>query len=1135
LPHDTLRLLGAFQLVQNGKTVTLGQTRLEALLAALAIRPGMPIQRSRLAFSFWPDSSEKQSLTNLRKTLLTLRRRLPDPDAYILADRQHVQWRADARCVVDVVRFQEELAAAQAAERQAVVRQHLEQTVDLYTGELLPGCYDDWILPLRERLRQDFMDALDTLVDLLEQLREYAAAVRYTQRAISHDPLYEAGYLRLMRLHALQGDRARALRVYHSCVTVLRRELEVEPNEAIQAVYAQLLSQNDLPTEDRLTVAGASASGTATHLIGRQSEWNALRACWDGLKRRPVQVVMLTGEAGIGKTRLAEELINWTERQGFATARARVYAAEGGLAFAPISDWLRSQRLNDNLQRLDAAWLTEIARLLPEVLTGHPDLPAPQPFTEDWQRQRLYTALAHGLLAGNQPLLLLLDDLHWGDGETLTWLHHFLRFAQGDGVEIYPNSRLLLVCTVRDHEIDPDQPLQEWLFHLRRSQLLTEVVLTPLTEAETGVLAQNIAGVPLSPDRAAQIFAGTGGNPLFVLESMRATEDESAAERALADHQTVPMLPPNVYAMISARLGQLSPHAQEMAGLAAVIGRAFRHELLAAAGRRSEDEVVLGLEELWTRRIIQEEGSDAYDFNHDRLRDVAYAELSRARRRLLHRRVAEALSQIYPGSVGDLAGQIADHYERAGLDNTAVDHYLAAGEQALDNWAAAQAVTYFSRAQELAPDPDRSVRARFGLASARFLLGQRDEALADIDWALALLDDADHTLRPRLLYLQADLLVASAQPEMAEGSVRAALAVAERIGDQATVCQSLSLLGQLYSHRGDLDTELELIERALAISRETKNHWREARTQADLAFLHAQRGEFTRAISLAQTALTFLKTTSDRGGVAFAWNILGRAYGGMGRFDSAFAAFDSCRQVAEEIELTSMSLQIPNMLGWLHFRLGDYAGALTLDREGVAIASREDALTPEISARLNVCRDRLEVDGPQEALAELQQIEARMASGDFGYHGWRWRIRLLHIQGHCHLRLHDPQRVLTLAEEGAALARRTSARKYIALFHELAGAALAKLERWEEAASELVEATREADAIECRPIAWQARVRLARVYRALEDGQQASELLAEAGAIVSTIADEVSDDELRATFLSSSKAWFSEAEAGAFL
>lgn len=228
----------------------------------------------------------------------------------------------------------------------------------------------------------------------------------------------------------------------------------------------------------------------------------------------------------------------------------------------------------------------------------------------------------------------------------------------------------------------------------------------------------------------------------------------------------------------------------------------------------------------------------------------------------------------------------------------------------------------------------------------------------------------------------------------------------------------------------------------------------------------------------------------------------------------------STAATCDEIDLSSLSAQIPNMLGWLHHQLGDFGRALTLDREGVAVALQANLMTAEVSARLNICQDLLELDGAETALQELRKIEQRMDEGDFGYHGWRWRLRLLHIQASSHLRLGDAVRVLALAEEGAALAQRTSARKYIALNHELAGAALAQTERWTQAIHELEQAIRVADEVGCRPIGWHVRARLARIYQYLEDEERAKAWMVESEETVKWIADQVGDASLRGTFLS---------------
>src|SRR5260370_5771155 len=166
-------------------------------------------------------------------------------------------------------------------------------------------------------------------------------------------------------------------------------------------------------------------------------------------------MMVLTGEAGIGKTRLAEELLGWVGRQGMPSAYARCSAAEGELAYAPVATWLRADPCRGALSRLTDIWLTEVTRCVPDLLVERPELAPPGPLTEAWQRQRLFEALARAILGARQPLLLLLDDLQWSDRETLKSLHFLLHFAS-------PHL-LLLVGPLRPEETTPAHPLQAFL------------------------------------------------------------------------------------------------------------------------------------------------------------------------------------------------------------------------------------------------------------------------------------------------------------------------------------------------------------------------------------------------------------------------------------------------------------------------------------------------------------------------------------------------------------------------------------------------------------------------------------------------------------------------------------------------
>jgi predicted ATPase len=412
-----------------------------------------------------------------------------------------------------------------------------------------------------------------------------------------------------------------------------------------------------------------------------------------------MRFVLVSGEPGIGKTRLVEELTQWTDRQRFSTARARCYVAEGQLAYAPLVEWLRSEPIRTRLGALDEVWLIELARLLPDLLVEYPTLPRPQPVSASWQRRTLFEALARAILAADLPLLLVIDDLQWCDQETLEWLHFFLRFDT--------DARVLVVATARSADIDERRALTSFLFSLRSNGQFTEIDLGPLSSDETAQLAAHIAHRQLTQAQISQLYRNTEGNPLFVVESVRvanwsqATQEDEAPSTPVEPSAAAPSLPPKVFSVIEARLAQLSPPARELVGLAATVGREFSATVLIQASTRSEHEVVEALDELWRRQLVREQGPDRYDFSHDRIRETAYAGLSNARRRLFHRSVAQSLEVVNAGDLDRMAGQVAAHYEQAGLPDQAIPYYRRAAEAAMQLYAYSEAISLFQHGLSL--------------------------------------------------------------------------------------------------------------------------------------------------------------------------------------------------------------------------------------------------------------------------------------------------------------------------------------------------------------------------------------------------------------------------------------------------
>jgi len=665
-PILEIQLLGDFRLTYGGETVgEIDTPRLQSLLAYLLLHRGAPQSRRRVAFLFWPDSRESQAMTNLRNLLFRLRQALPDADRFLEVDRKTLRWVEGARLHLDVAEFERALEEAEAAAPsgggRTEEREALEQAVGLYSGDLLPSCYDDWIETDRRRLRQAYREALMRLVDLRREAQDYRGAIQAAEKLVRHDPLREVPYRRLMELRSLVGDRAGALRTYHRCASILEDELGVEPSAITRDVYERLLAAEEVP---RMSGTAPGRARESNLLVGRDDAWATLRRAWENAAGGSPHLALISGEAGIGKTRLAQEATRWARRHGIQTGMGRCYDGQGDLAYALVTAWLRALPT----PQLAPVWRSEVARILPEIASGDPEVDPAGPLTEPWERQRFYEALVRAVLAEHQPLLLVADGLQWCDRGTYEWLHYLLKQQATE--------HLLIVGTYRPETVDRNHPLTSLIHQLRHDEQVTEIELSPLTKRASAMLAQSLAGRELNPSLIDCLYGETEGNPLFIVETVRAGLPDEVHATPSGGFLCVPRpLPSRMQDALMARVDQLSPMARGLAELAATIGREFTFGVLMEASNTGEAQLIRGLDELWQHRVIREHGEEAYDFTHDKLREVIYGGLSGARRRMLHRHVVRALERVYAEDLDAVAARLALHCERADETEMAIAYY----------------------------------------------------------------------------------------------------------------------------------------------------------------------------------------------------------------------------------------------------------------------------------------------------------------------------------------------------------------------------------------------------------------------------------------------------------------------------
>ncbi|MFB3093449.1 MAG: AAA family ATPase, partial [Dehalococcoidia bacterium] len=439
--------------------------------------------------------------------------------------------------------------------------------------------------------------------------------------------------------------------------------------------------------------------------VGRQREMGELKACLEDALSGRGRLVTLVGEPGIGKTRTAQELATYAGLRSAQVLWGRCYEEQGMPPYWPWVQAIRSyvrERDPEQLRSEMGAGAADIAEIVSDVKDRLPDLrPPPQLESPEQARFRLFDSITSFLKSASQkqPLVLVLDDLHWADQPSLLLLQFVARELSG--------ARLLLVGTYRDMELSRQHPLAETLGELTRERLFQRVLLRGLSQQDVARFIEVAAGVDPPSGLAEAVHTQTEGNPLFVTEVVRllVQEGELTQESEARDSWTV-RIPEGVREVIGRRLNRLSQRCNETLTIASVIGREFElRQLAPLVDDMSEDRLLEVLEEALAARVIEElpQAVGRYQFTHALIRETLIQELSATRRTRLHARIAEALEQLYESNVEAHAAELAHHFAEAetilGTERL-VQYSLLAGEQALAAYAYEEALSHFQRGLE---------------------------------------------------------------------------------------------------------------------------------------------------------------------------------------------------------------------------------------------------------------------------------------------------------------------------------------------------------------------------------------------------------------------------------------------------
>jgi DNA-binding SARP family transcriptional activator/tetratricopeptide (TPR) repeat protein len=945
-----LSLLGPPVIKYAEAPLAISRRQVRALLFRLAVE-SRPLSRSYLGCLFWGHLPESTAQRNLSRLLVYLSHNLPDPGV-LQVDEDHIQL-DPVLLWVDTQAFNKLWKAWECTGQ----LDHLQTAAALYRGSFLNGFiltgnleYAEWTSLEQENWEQRYLKALEALIDAAAAQGQTAQAIDYARQYLLHNNLAEAVHCRLIALYATLGDRSAAIRQYERCREILERDLGVKPAPETHAAYLSALDPRY--PESELLVASPSwkiAPSLEVPFIGRQEILKQLVRYLDNARTGNSRVVMVSGESGIGKSRLLKEFT----RRPLLRTRVMVGQASpemGSMPYQPIIEALRPLlSMPDVLPHLHFSWLAEVSRLMPELAALVQSDRPPEVLEAGEARARIFEALSRIIFAfsgGGYTVLLCFDDLQWADSTTLDWLAYLGRRLLGQ--------RLLILGSYRLGESDNLAELRQIL---ARQANFTEIHLPGLDEEEVRRLMRKVGEV-IKADRSqvGRLCRATGGNPFFILETLRVLLESASSADQTIDWDVFP-LPDSVCQAVNFRLDKLHPHARQILEAGAILGQYFDFESILLTAGRGEMETLDGLDELVARQFLVEKAA-GYQFCHAIVQDAVYAGLTRWRRCRLHRRAGEALEKLRPGDTLPLSW----HFEQANEPSKSAGYLFKAGLAARAVYAHVEARNCFDRAlgmleleatSSLSPEAmDTNRRQRIQVLYERGwalrLLGEMDTYTSDLEEVKRLAQDSDD---PRALahlhWQQAYNHRWFCRYDAARSAAEKGVRLSQEIGDPflRAVCQRE--LGMVARETGEYASAQIALEQSLKMFIHLQKITYSIHTLGNLSTLCTRMQEPERAMRLACQAMEICEQNNLRYERRVPLGDMGVAAAALGDLQKAQSLLQESLSIARQIADRTQEIFCQGHLGCVLAQDGQPAQAAGILKQALALSENVGSLSEQ--------------------------------------------------------------------------------------------------------------------------------------------------------------------------------------------